>query len=223
MKKYWVSLIDKVDGMSLRERVLVFAAAAFMLVALIKALYLDPLLVEQKSLSTNVVQQQEKMKELQAQIDASLQARKDDKNSPLRHRMEQTKQQLAKGDAYLQDRRDRLVEPEKMADLLEQMLNKYGQLQLINLQTLSAATVIEKTATPSGGTPAVSDKQVFKHGVQMTVRGSYLDLLQYLTEIEHLPTQIFWGNAEMKAGHYPDVELTLTLYTLSLDKTWLQI
>lgn len=227
MRQHWEKLVEKIDGMSLRERVMIFAAAAFMLVALIQVLFLDSLLAEQKKLSTQVVQQQEKMKEIQAQIEVSQQARRDDAASPLRQRLSQARQQLADGDAYLQSRRDRLVQPEKMADLLEQVLNKNGQLQLINLQTLPAAPLIEKALKPEGAGAASAvaelDRQVFRHGVQITVRGSYLDLLQYLTAIEQLPTKMFWGMSRMNVVQYPAAELTLTLYTLSLDKTWLQI
>ncbi len=64
---------------------------------------------------------------------------------------------------------------------------------------------------------------MYKHGVQITVRGSYADLVQYLTALEKLPTRMFWGTAKMKVVQHPTVELTLTLYTLSLDKTWLQV
>ncbi len=229
MRQQWEKLVEKIDGLSLRERALIFAAAAFMLVALIQVLFLDSLLAEQKRLSIQVVQQQEKMKEIQAQIEVSQQARRDDAVSPLRQRLSQIKQQLADGDAYLQSRRDRLVQPEKMADLLEQVLNKNGQLHLINLQTLPAAPLVEKAYKPEGaGAGAASaaaepDRQVFRHGVQITVRGSYLDLLQYLTAIEQLPTKMFWGMSRMNVVQYPTAELTLTLYTLSLDKTWLQI
>jgi len=219
MKLYWKNLADKVDGMSLRERALIFAAAAFMLVALTKTLFLDPLLVEQKKLSTTVQEQQEKLKATQARLDASLQARKDDKNSPLRQRLELAKQRLAEGDVYLQDRRNSLVVPEKMADLLEQVLNKNERLQLINLQTLPVAPL----ELPASGAKTELDKELFKHEVQISVRGSYLDLLQYLAELEQLPTQMFWGKAEIKVEKHPDVVLTLTVYTLSLDKTWLQI
>jgi MSHA biogenesis protein MshJ len=59
--------------------------------------------------------------------------------------------------------------------------------------------------------------------VKITVRGSYADLLQYLTALEKLPSQMFWGVAKMDVVQLPTAELSLTLYTLSLDKTWLQV
>jgi MSHA biogenesis protein MshJ len=223
MKAQIGKIVAKVDGISLRERALIFAAAAFLVVSLIDSLLLEPLLDKQRKLSAQVVQQQEKMKEAQAQIAALMQAKQADANSPQRERIRVLRQQIADGDAYLQDRRDKLVPPEKMAQLLEQVLNKNGRLQLVALNTLPVSLLIE----PSGDAPVVQktglEKQIFKHGVKITVRGNYADLLQYLTALEKLPTQMYWGVAKMDVVQHPLVELTLTLYTLSLDKTWLQV
>lgn len=223
MREQFDKLVAKVDGLSLRERVLVFAAAAFLVVSLIEALFLEPLLVKQKNLSAQVVQQQEKMKEVQAQLEAFLQAQQADANSPQRERIRVLRQQIADGDAYLKSRRDKLVPPERMAQLLEQVLNKNGHLQMVALETLPVSLLIE----PSGDAGAVptdsSEQQIYKHGVKITVRGSYADLMQYLTALEKLPAQMFWGVAKMDVVQHPTAELSLTLYTLSLDKTWLQV
>lgn len=223
--QYWEKLSGKVDGFSLRERVLVFVAIAFMLVSLINMLFLDPLLVKQKRMSAQVVQQEEKMKEIQAQIQAQLDARRSDASSPLRERMAQLRQQLAQGDAYIKGRSDRLVPSEKMANVLEQMLNKNGQLQLVSLKSLPVALLAGKGDGKAGEhkKTVALDKQVFQHGVQITVRGSYLDLLAYLNGLEHLRAQMFWGKAKLSVVQYPVAELTLTLYTLSLDKIWLVV
>jgi MSHA biogenesis protein MshJ len=68
-----------------------------------------------------------------------------------------------------------------------------------------------------------TQKQIYKHGVRITVRGSYLDLLSYAAALEKLPEQMFWGEAKLSVEKYPDSLFTLTLYTLSLDKTWLKV
>jgi len=190
---------------------------------LINATLLDPLLAKQKRLSAQVVQQQEKMKELQAQMQALLQARSDNKLSPLHIRLAQIKQQLQEQDGYLQSRRDRLVEPDKMAGLLEQVLSKNDQLQLVELKTLPASLLVEKPQAADADPQQGLQKQIFKHGVRITVRGGYLDMLRYLTALEKLPAQMFWGEASLRVDKYPDAVLTLTLYTLSLDKTWLTV
>jgi len=230
MRHYWELVRGKIDNMSLRERAMIFLAAAFVVISLINATLLDPLLAKQKVLSAQVVQQQEKMKALQAQMQNLSQAKRDDEHSPLRTRLVQIKQQLQEQDGYLKSRSDRLIEPNKMASLLEQVLNKNGKLELIALNTLPASPLIEKpqaenaaTAQPVAPGAAAGQKQIFKHGVKITVRGGYLDLLRYLAELEKLPAQMFWGEVGLSVDKYPNALLTLTLYTLSLDKTWLTV
>ncbi len=44
MKEQIDKIVAKVDGMSLRERALIFIAAAFLVVSLIDSLFLNPLL-----------------------------------------------------------------------------------------------------------------------------------------------------------------------------------
>lgn len=225
MKRYWELARSRIDGMSLRERAMIFAAVAFVAVALLSTLLLDPLLATQKALTTQIVQQQEKRKELQAQMQALFQARKEDESSPLRIRSAQLRQQLQEKNNYLQSLRDRLVEPDKMVDLLQQVLNKNGKLQLVSLKTLPVSPVMLQGANAAEASAKADNgqKQIFQHGVQITVRGGYLDSLQYLAALEKLPVQLFWGDVSFSVDQYPDAVLTLTLYTLSLDKTWLAI
>lgn len=223
MQEKMDQFVAKVDGMTLRERAMIFAAAAFAVVSLINTFFLDPLLAKQKSLSSQVVQQQERMKETQAQLTALLQAKQADEHAPQRERIRQLREQIAEGDAYLKATQDKLVPPEKMAALLEQVLAKNASLQLVALDTLPVTLFIEPSTTDVANKVVVQEKQIFKHGVKMTVRGNYADLMQYLAALEKMPTQMFWGMAKLSVVQYPNAELTLTLYTLSLDKTWLQV
>lgn len=222
MKERWDQFVAKIDAMSLRERALIFAAVAFALVAMIDSFFLNPLLQKQKRLSSQVVQQQEKMKEIQGQLAALLEAKQANKDAPQRERIRQLREQIAQGDTFLKETQDKLVPPERMAHLLEQVLAKNGRLQLVSLDTLQVSNFIEQAAKEPQPATATG-KQIYKHGVKITVRGSYADLTQYLQMLEKLPTQMFWGMADMNVVKYPQAELTLTLFTLSLDKTWLQV
>jgi MSHA biogenesis protein MshJ len=220
LRPQFEKLAARIDGMSLRERVLIFLAAAFLVVSAADALLLAPLLAQQKQLSSQVVQQQETMKDIQAQIAALMQAKQADASSPQRERIRLLRQQIADGEVYLKDRRDKLVPPDRMAALLEQVLGRNANLQLVAMNTLPVTPFIEPQADAAAGS---HEPQMFKHGVTITVRGSYADVLQYLTSLERLPTRMFWGTARMNVIRHPTLELTLTLYTLSLDRTWMQV
>jgi MSHA biogenesis protein MshJ len=226
MKQYWERASAAIDELSLRERTMIFVAAAFVVISLINVLLIDPLLAKQKLLSSQVAQRQEKMKELQAQIQNIVQAKRDSEHSPLRNRLVQLKQQLDEQDNYLHSRTDRLIDPDKMAELLKKVLDHNGSLQLVELKTLPVSPLIEPpkgTAAGKTGSQTGTQRQIFKHGVQITVRGGYLDLIRYVTTLEKLPEQMFWGEASLSVDKYPDSLFTLTLYTLSLDKTWLAV
>ncbi len=231
IRAYWDKLSAKIDALSLRERVLIFAAAAFLLVSLVNTLLLDPLFARQKTLSAQMVQQQEKITELHAQIEGLLQSKRAEENSPLRLRLNELRKQLAEGEAYVKGRKDRLVPPEKMPALLEQVLAKSGHLQLVKLQTLPVAPLVEgaenkqgdNEASRAGSETLYEGRQVFKHGVQITVRGRYNEMLDYLVALEGLSTQMYWGMVQMNVIQYPVAEFTLTVYTISLGKTWLRV
>jgi MSHA biogenesis protein MshJ len=220
MKRYWFQAQTRIDAMSVRERVMIFAATAFMLIAALNALFLDPLLAKQKLKLAEVVQQQEKLKELQAARQALMQAKVNDDHSPLRSQIAELKQQLQEHDRYLQSRKDKLVSPDKMSALLEQVLKNNDKLELLELKTLPLSLLIEPLAGKAAAAPA---QQIYKHGVQITVRGGYLELMRYLSMLEKLPTQMFWGDVTLTVEKHPDSVMILTVYTLSMDKTWLTV
>lgn len=94
--------------------------------------------------------------------------------------------------------------------------------------TNNTQALLVKATTPTGSaaqganggtTPAL----LFRHGVQITLRGSYLDMVDYMNALEALPTRMFWGQAQLEVDEYPVARLTLTLHTLSLDKQWMKL
>lgn len=64
---------------------------------------------------------------------------------------------------------------------------------------------------------------VYKHGVEIVIEGDYLEMVNYMTAVEAMPWQLFWGKAVLSANESSKLSLKLTLYTLSLDKKWLSI
>lgn len=219
MRHYWELARNKVDAMSLRERAMLFCIAALLLIFATNALLLDPLQLKRKAISAKLLQQQQETQALQTAIQAIQQSRRDDEHSPLRTRISELKAQVQESERFLQSRRDKLVAPDQMAGLLEQVLRSNDKLQLLELKTLPLSLLIEP---PANGKAPVA-QQIYKHGVQITVRGGYLELTHYLATLEKMPTQMFWGEVNLSVEKYPDAVMTLTVYTLSLDKTWLTV
>ncbi|MES2161575.1 MAG: type II secretion system protein GspM [Pseudomonadota bacterium] len=78
------------------------------------------------------------------------------------------------------------------------------------------------SSTPAAA-PAAPAPLLYRHGVQLVLQGSYLEMIDYLEALEAMPTQLLWGAAALDAGQFPQARLTLTLYTLSLDQKWIAL
>jgi len=67
------------------------------------------------------------------------------------------------------------------------------------------------------------DGVLFKHGVEITVAGSYGDLMNYLADLEKMPQRMLWSSVKLTVEEYPRARMTFVVYTLSLDKAWLVV
>ena len=193
---------------------------------LLSVLMLDPLVAKKKRLNQEASQQQVQVQELQARIGTVLGAGRIDPDAATRVRMAAMNQKLEQSRAALQSVQQSLVPPEKMARLLEDVLTQNRHLKLVSLKTLPVSGVLEMisdTVAPQTTEKKQAGPVIFKHGVEITVAGSYAELTQYLETMEKLPWRMIWGKAEMRVEEYPLVTLSITLYTLSMDKTWLSV
>lgn len=231
LKAQWQRLADRVDAMSLRERALIFLAIAIVLIVLVNTVLIDPLLTRHKKLQQEITQTQEKTSAMLTQIQTLVKTWNVDPDIALRSRLAQLREQSDQTGKTLEDIQSGLVSPQRMPTLLEDILRHNRSLHLVALKTLPVKVLGEPETTVAGEAakpaqaqkPTTPESVVYKHGVEITLEGSYLDLLRYLTEIEALPWHVFWGKADVDVEKYPKVTLTLRLYTLSLDKAWLAI
>lgn len=239
MKQYWQKMVLKIDALSLRERVIIFAMVAILLIAIVNATLLDPQFAKQKKMSDQIQAEQAKINQIQAEIRQAVQVRSDP-DAVGRGHLQALKQQATQMQTVLLDMQKGLVSPDKMSVLLEDILKRNGNLRLLSLKTLPVSSLAEPTSTDTkitGGKPIATaaspikntgDNQpvagsVYKHGVEIIVQGAYLDMLNYMAELEAMPWQLFWGKAKLNVDEYPKATLTLTLFTMSLDKKWLNL
>jgi len=205
---------DRVDAMSLRERVLIFLAVAVVLVAVADSALFEPLLRRQKANSQRIQQQQDEIRTMQAQVQGYAQARSGEGASSRRQRL---KAELAALDRELAEKHRGLVTSERMKEMLSEIVKRNPDIELVSLRTLAAGGSANALGSTLGGFG------MYRHGVEIAVSGSYLKILNYVSQLERLPAKIFWGNRELQAGAYPKATLKITFYTLSPEKTWLFI
>lgn len=226
MKQQWEQLAGKIDALSLRERAILFVVLALTIVFLVDSLVIEPQFARQKMLSDRIRQDQRQIAALQQEIGVRLTGKRADPDAETRRRLVSARQTLAQVDDSMRELHKNLVRPEKIAALLEGILQRNRKLQLLSLKSLPVSNVAE-AGGQNAGLPAKSDAvltaAIYKHEVEIVVQGSYPEMLNYLRELENLPEQVYWGKARLNVDEYPDASLTLNLFTLSLDKAWLDL
>lgn len=232
MKRLWKQYSERIDAATLRERVMMFAGAVVVTVALLNALLIEPEFVKQRRFSREVAQRQTEIRTLQAQLETLARTRRGDLDQADRHRLEETKRRTSELEAKLAQEQRKFAPPEQIGAMLEEMLSRNRRLTLVDMRTLPAAAlggdkpVPEKPGAekPAASKPLASGPGlIYRHGVELTVRGTYLDLLAYLKDLEKLPSQMYWGKLDLAVEKHPQVTLKLSIFTLSLDPTWMRV
>ncbi len=242
----WLKLSTKLDAMTLRERAMVFVAATGAILFLIYTLVVEPMLARQTVLLAQIKQQQNQVAGIDAEITAKAQGFNLDPDAQERIRLQAARVEIDRVSAGLLAVQKGLVAPEKIAPLLENLLSGHGKLRLMAMKTLPvtgmnesfAASAAPVAAAASAAAPATQPapagqpaqpaapkprELLYRHGVEIVLQGSYLDMVNYMQALEALPVQLFWGKASLDAQQYPNSRLTLTLYTLSLDQKWMKL
>ena len=222
MKQWWHKWSERIDAMVLRERAIVFFAAALVLLFLFNAALSGPVTDRQRQVARQLAQKQLDTRQIQEQVQLLLGQRAQDPDAERRAHIEQLKQRIAEIDARLAEKQHELVAPDRVPGLLEEMLRRERKLELVDLRSLPQAPLFESQAEPAGST-AVSALQVYRHGVELTVRGNYFDLVRYLGDLEQLPLRMFWREVDISADAYPIITMKLSVYTLSLERTWVVV
>lgn len=218
---------DSIDSMTLRERAMFFGAIALVLMTLLQVFLLNPLLSRRNQLAAQIAQQQDETKAIQARIQNLARPDLPDQEALNRDKLKRMREEMSRLDRQLEQQQRQFVAPARMAAMLQNMVAKNRSLQLVSLRNLPGDIVSEaRAAAPAGaargGARAGDGREIYRHAVELSVRGSYLDLLEYLAALERMPEHLFWESVELNA-QYPLCVLKLTVYTLSPDRSWLTV
>jgi MSHA biogenesis protein MshJ len=223
------------DALSLRERGMLLAAGAAVVMFIFYFLLLNPLLVKRTLLTGAIAQKNMEMANIDKEIALTKTAHETDPDQDARARLALLLKETDGLRGDLRRSQHGLVAPERMVSLLENLLRQHARLRLVSLRTLPVESVGAPAVTPAtppvAGTapvaalpPVAAPAPVLhRHGVEVVVKGSYADMLAYMQALQAMPTSVFWGQAQLDAQAYPAASLTLTLHTLSTDESWMAL
>jgi MSHA biogenesis protein MshJ len=211
-------LEERIDARTGRERALLGLAGAAVLAALAVTLLVEPAGRRMAAAADGLAAAQGQLGEVRAQLERAAEALAEDPDAALRLEREALLRRAERAREALADARTRLIPPAQMVQVLESLLRSAEGLDLVRVETAPARPVEGAAAPGAEGLP-----RVYRHGVTLSFRGTYLATLDYLERVEALPWRIFWERIELETADYPVVDVRLHAYTLGLREGWIGV
>ena len=219
---------EKIDNLTLRERGIVFLGILFVLYSVWDTFLIQPLVVEQKKIKTELKQKQTAQLALNTRIQKLVLAKDDDPNAANREKLAQLKSKLKEVESQMQASTAQLIPPENMAKILETVLHNTKGLELVEVKGLGA-TALVKTEPKEGQKDKTEQasgdglENAYKHGLKIVFEGDYMSTLDYIRKLEELEWNFFWDSFEFNVREYPESLAAITIFTLSMDQNWIGI
>ena len=212
-------LVERLDALSLRERVLVFGAGVAILYVAWQSLLMEPLTARAKVAEQHLADARRQMT-MSDEIDAAA-AHDPAVQAALRNRSLAAR--LAELDSDLNSLAQGYVAPERMTELLRSLLGKQHGLTLVSLANMPVESLSPPSASKAAAAIAPDDRGPFLHPVEMVVEGDYGSVVSYLRALEAMPWRIHWQRVELSAGDYPVNRVRIVIGALSLSRYWMTV
>jgi MSHA biogenesis protein MshJ len=231
------TMVNKWQGLSKRERWMIFGAGLFAVVGLLDTFLLEPQRVQLAATQQEILKIQNDTTSLTEQMtNIAAQAAPQPASNAFQHEIDETNQKINSQAADLVQVSSYMVSPQDMVAFLKKLLQQHADVQVVEMQSLPVVDFIEKQRKllQSAGSEAGSSAQtsteevwknvphVYQHAVKVRLKGKYFALMAYAQSLKAIGQKLAWETAELKA-EYPESELTVQIYTLSGENAWLGI
>jgi MSHA biogenesis protein MshJ len=217
------ALARKYEALSLRERAMVALAILGASIFLWDSLLMEPLRQARMAVDSEL-----------ATAGASGFDINTDLNDPRQvnlQRAGELQTRLQALDARIADTASGFVSSQKMIQVLSDMLDRQGRLELVSIRNLPVVSLVPPApvdpvaeSAPVEVTPATGPGlPPYVHAIEIVIDGQYGDILEYLQALEALPWKFRWNSLDLSTTGYPRNRVRIELSTLSLDSTWLGV
>lgn len=228
MESNWqpvIKLLGKYNALSLRERG-VIAVLVFVLIFIIWNEFIwSSQGVKQQDFKQKVASTKIQIDALELQINTFKANQVRDPDAKEKQQLDQLLVLEARLDEQLQKTMHGLIKPAQMAKVLEAVLTRQTDLKLYRIANLPTQDVLAVNKIQEGTKQSLQSPKggVYKHGLQIEFRGSYLSALAYLKALDELPWDFYWDELALNVQEYPESHITITVHTLSLEEGFIGV
>ncbi|NNC55735.1 MAG: hypothetical protein HKO07_08450 [Pseudomonadales bacterium] len=214
MTEYWEKYASFVNAKTERERfiiLLILLAATFVI---IDGLFTGNLLKARAQQSKMLVSVERDMSSLQLELQ-NLQLGQSAAGNQLKLEAERLQETSGKLEEALRSAAAGFIPAQQMPLVLEEMLGRSEGLALVSLKN--------KPVELLSGQPDKPHSLLYRHGVQMVLKGTYVASMDYLKKLEQLQWRIEWDAMRFEVQEYPAGKLTIDVATYSKEKDWIGV
>jgi len=207
---WWVPQAERIDAISLRERIMVFCTVAACLGGLANWAWLSPAQGENQQLVRQLAQQTTDLKK--ARDDLATVARPVATDETVSTDLAEVKARLVTAHQTLAELSlSSTAQTTPLTQLLVHLLHQRDGLTLLHTATMNAASAPAAGAPAVGTSVAALPDGLVRQGVELTMTGSYAELARYVQTLEQVLPQVQWGTMWLRSEKRRP-ELTLQLY-----------
>jgi MSHA biogenesis protein MshJ len=225
------AMVARFDRLSLRERLLIFAAVLGGVFALWQTALMAPLSQREKALSQELTDLQETVTRTSHATESVAAA---DPTTVAMARLADRQKALDAINKKLAAESAGLIPPAQMVEVIHDVLRHQRGVALVSLKNLPVVELAppekQKPETTEDSTDTATPKTApethpgpYLHPVELVVEGRYVDVVAYLRELEALPWHFYWRVLELETKSYPLNRVRIELSTVSLDKEWIGV
>ena len=212
--KQWIIIIDQ---RSLRERILILLSILAIIYFSWRSMVLDNLSSSKQQVSGSASRLQRQIFNLQGQISEVSNSLNLDPILRLQEKIDIVKKDNVEIQRQLDQMTEGLISPKEMTSLLKLILDKHKGLVVMHVENIKAIPVFGENDAEKVAKEALKVFQVYKHGIEFVVSGTFFQLKDFLEEAEKLPWKILWEELEYSVTKYPIATIKIVIKTLSLE------
>ncbi len=213
-------LFEKFNALNERERLSVILLSVVAIIIVFVELLITPLNQKYDVVDKQIVSLQTQTRQLESQVLILKSKKSRDPDFQEKQKIKLLDEQIESLNVHLKEKMLGLIEPKQMAKVLEEVLAQNTDLQLQRVQSLGAQPLSPIKAKEGEETQTLG---IYRHGLQIEFKGSYLSTLKYLKALDDLPWNFYWDVLELSVNKYPVSTIVITVHTLSFHEGWIGV
>lgn len=206
MKEQWRTLLERVDALSLRERLFLFLSIFVCVLAAADFIWFTPATAGHRLLIQRFAAQSGELDRLRSEL--RLAGVRVDPSRQVRDDLQALHKEIEVLDAELTKAAPSGQKGPALEAVLQRLLRRQEGLTLLSLDTVKA----EVGASAGAGLPP----GMTKRGLEIRVAGPYAELVRYVQALETTLPGLRWGAMELKSEKRGSNELTLRVYAVGV-------